>query len=154
MKKHLFVVISVLFLSSGVLAQDRHIPRFEVGVILGEPLGISAKWWHSPVRAWDLAAAWSFTEDGLFEIHSDYLFHLIYPGLDSGELPIYTGLGVSLRIGNEWFIGPRLPVGVEYIFERLPFAAFAEVVPQWQLLPDYKFVLSGGIGFRLALGKV
>ncbi|MFP4417637.1 MAG: hypothetical protein ACLFSB_10240 [Chitinispirillaceae bacterium] len=154
MKKLLMSIFIFLTMSLSIDAQDRNVPLFEFGVLLGEPLGLSAKWWHSTVRAWDFAAAWSFTEDGLFEVHTDYLFHIIYPAIDAGELPIYTGLGFALRIGNEWFMGPRIPVGVEYIFERLPLAVFGEVVPQYQLLPDNTFVLSGGVGFRIALGQV
>ncbi len=149
------IVVTMLLISPlNSVAQDRSVPAFELGVLLGEPLGLSAKWWHSSIRAWDFGAAWSFTEDGIFEVYTDYLFHIIYPAVESGELPIYLGPGAALRIGDDWYIGPRLAVGIEYVFERLPLSFFGQVVPQYQLIPDNKFVLGGGVGIRLALGSV
>lgn len=37
-------------------------PVFEIGALLGEPIGLSMKFWHSTLTATDVAAAWSFTE--------------------------------------------------------------------------------------------
>ena len=44
-----------------------------VGVILGEPTGISLKAWTSDKHAVDAAVAWSFSENDSFQFHADYL---------------------------------------------------------------------------------
>ncbi|NLD99270.1 MAG: hypothetical protein GX640_05300, partial [Fibrobacter sp.] len=124
--------------------------------VLGEPTGLSAKFWHGTITATDLAAAWSFSENGLFELHIDFLLHPFNLRVfgAGGNIPLFIGPGFSARIGDEWFLGIRLPVGIEYIFNSVPFTVFAEVAPQWQFIPDDKFVLSGGAGIRIKFGSV
>lgn len=131
-------------------------PRFEIGVLLGEPVGISAKFWHGTITATDVAAAWSFTENGLFEMYIDFLIHPFNLRIfgSGGNFPVYIGAGFAARVGNEWFLGGRVPIGVEYIFNAVPFTLFAEVAPQWQFVPNDKFVLSGGAGIRIKFGSV
>jgi hypothetical protein len=129
-------------------------PRFEIGVLLGEPIGVSAKFWHGTITATDLAVAWSFTENGLFEFHFDYLIHPLNLRIMSGNSPVYIGAGLAGRVGNKWFFGARIPVGVEYIFSVLPISLFGELVPQWQFIPDNTFVFGGGAGIRLKFGSI
>ncbi len=144
-------MVSFLSLSN---AQFGTVPQYELGVVLGEPLGISGKVWLSQHTALDGAVAWSFTENGLFSVYADYLIHPYFFEFESATLPIYFGVGPEVRIGNDWFIGGRLPIGAEYIFDFLPVSFFGEIAPQWQLIPDNKFVLSGGVGVRLTFGTV
>src|SRR5690625_1978245 len=47
----------------------------ELGFIVGEPTGISAKFWTSDRAAFDLGFAWSFSVQGSMHIHSHYLSH-------------------------------------------------------------------------------
>lgn len=152
MNKHL-LTFAVLFILAGLpSAQER--PKFEIGALLGEPVGISAKYWYGRRTALDGAAAWSFTEDGVFAVHADYLIHPLTLDYENGTLPLYIGAGPAVRIGDDWFIGGRLPIGAQYLFENVPVSIFGEVAPQWQLLPDNRFVLSGGLGVRLTFGSV
>jgi len=152
MKKIAIFIFSLFSLLAVSQAQD--IPRYELGVILGEPLGISGKWWHNRQSASDIAAAWSFTENGVVEIHSDYLFHWLYPHVNVGDLPLYFGIGLSVRIGNEAFFGARVPLGIEYIIPYLPLSVFAEFAPIWHVLPEVTIVVSGGAGIRLTMSRL
>lgn len=158
--KYFTIALLVFILQSDVEAQDTVLiaptPRFEIGVLLGEPIGVSAKFWHGTITATDLAAAWSFTENGLFELHFDFLIHPLNLRIFGmgGNSPVYTGAGLAARVGNEWFFGARVPIGVEYIFSALPITLFGEIVPQWQFIPDDTFVFGGGAGIRLKFGSV
>lgn len=159
MKK--WAVLFALLTTVLVQAQEdtlimRETPRFEIGALLGEPLGVSAKFWHGTITATDLAAAWSFTEDGVFELHLDFLVHPFNLRVFTGgnNFPFYIGPGFAARVGDDWFLGLRLPIGVEYLFNALPVSIFGEVAPQWQFVPDDKFVLGGGLGVRLTFGSV
>ena len=154
MKRILSISLLLFTLTTDMYAQAADIPLFEIGLLLGEPLGVSAKYWYGERSAIDAAVAWSFTEEGIFEVHADYLLHPLLRTLENGTLPVYIGLGPALRIGEDWFLGGRLPIGVQYLFETFPLSIFGEIAPQWQLLPDNEFVLSGGIGIRLAFGSV
>jgi len=50
----------------------------EVGVVIGEPSGLSAKYWVSKGSAFDLGVGWSFADEGRFDIYGDYLYHPYY----------------------------------------------------------------------------
>ncbi len=141
------VLVLVTVIVSQLFSQE--IPRFEAGVILGEPIGLSAKLWLDRRSAIDAAVAWSFVDEGRFEIHGDYLFHFLYPDIP-GELPVYFGLGAAVYIRDESFVGARLPIGVSYLFENAPLSAFLEAAPLVEFHPGAEFGFSGGIGLRLA----
>jgi len=44
--------------------------------------------------------------------------------------------------------GIRIPVGIEYLFEKVSLGAFLELVPVLELTSDTDFDLEGGIGIR------
>jgi len=63
---------------------------FGLGVILGEPTGLSAKVFQGNNRAFALGAAWSFGNEASLHLHADYLIHRFdLISVDSGRLPVY-----------------------------------------------------------------
>jgi hypothetical protein len=154
--KRLFCII--LLLPAMISAQKTShenvigVPRFETGIILGEPLGISAKWWHTRFTAADAAAAFSFQDGGKFEAYVDYLFHPVH--LMRNRLPMYFGLGLAFRVGEDSFIGARTPIGVEYFLPGMPLSLFAELGPVWEFSPRSHVNGTGGIGMRFTFGKL
>lgn len=128
------------------------IPDFEMGVIIGEPLGVTLKWWNSRRSAFDIAAAWSFTENGIFEIYANYLFHYLF--LKNDLMPLYVGIGGSFRIDGDSFIGARFPLGVEYFVPGLPLSLYAEAGPIWQFAPRNEAIGMGGVGIRVTFGTL
>jgi hypothetical protein len=133
------------------------VERLGVGVILGEPTGLSMKYWLNDTNAIDGAAAWSFSDRTSFQLHGDYLWHdydLIDPaGLD-GRLPVYYGVGARLRFhehrrnSNRTVFGIRVPVGISYLFADAPFDLFGEIVPILDVAPDTRVRLNGAVGAR------
>jgi hypothetical protein len=133
-----------------------------VGAIVGEPTGISAKKWISGTRAVDMAAAWSFSGTDSFQFHGDYLFHdfsLIRPEGMKGRLPVYTGIGMRLKLkdsngdsngrnAHDNVVGVRVPLGVTYLFENAPVDLFTEIVPIMEVAPDTDFDISAAFGAR------
>lgn len=63
--------LTVLASAAGARAAE----GFGIGLILGEPTGLSIKKWIGPERAIDAAAAWSLAEHERFQFHADYLVH-------------------------------------------------------------------------------
>lgn len=146
-----FVVLLTILGTMGVAAQDRGLG---VGLILGEPTGLSAKLWLSGGTAVDAAAAWSFRDSGALHIHADYLFHKFdLLDLPEGRLPFYVGLGGRIKLETETRIGVRLAVGADYLFESVPLDVFLEIVPLLDLVPATEFGFNGAIGVRYFLSK-
>jgi hypothetical protein len=154
MKKYIILAISVLFISVSLHSQDN---GFGIGIMVGEPSGLSAKKWLNNLNAIDAGVGWSFTENGSIHLHADYLYHnydLIH--ISDSKVPLYFGIGGRLKfkgdeksVGNS--IGVRVPVGVAYQFSRAPFDVFLEIVPILDISPDARFTFNSAIGVRYYL---
>ncbi len=122
----------------------------ELGILLGEPTGLSWKYWTTGNAAIDLGVAWSFGDGGNFHLHGDYLFHNFdFFEVDSGSLPIYVGIGGRVRLeDDDSRVGLRVAIGLEYILESNPFSFFFEVAPIVDFLPETEADVNGGIGVR------
>ncbi len=157
MKCKMVVAILVGLLSASAFAQD----KLGLGLILGEPTGLSVKYWLDDKSAIDGAAAWSFWDEDGFQLHADYLWHnfeWLQSAVDSGKLPVYFGGGVRLKFqedngrhdddDGDTVFGIRAPVGISYLFEDKPFDVFAEIAPILDLAPDVELSLSLAVGLR------
>jgi len=125
--------------------------RFGAGLILGEPIGASLKYWLSDKIAIDGAVAWSFWHEDNFEFHADVLFHEFdWIPVSRGRLPFYFGGGVRVKLqdNDDDRFGIRGPVGVSYQFEELPLDIFVEVGPVIDFTPKTRGGVTGGIGAR------
>jgi len=152
-KKHVCSwIVAAILLSAPVasLAQG----SFGIGIIVGEPTGVSAKIWLSQRSAIDLAAAWSFADETALHIHGDYVTHFFdLLSVSKGSLPLYAGVGARVKFGeNDDYIGIRIPVGLAYLFEGVPLDVFLEVVPLLDVAPDTEFTLNAAIGVRYFFG--
>jgi hypothetical protein len=123
---------------------------FELGILLGEPTGLSAKIWTAWNGAFDFGAAWSFRDDGHFHLHADYLFHNFgIFDVDSGDLPLYFGIGGRVLLKeSDSRVGLRVVVGVEYVFDAHPFSLFFEIAPIVDIAPETEADVNGGLGAR------
>jgi hypothetical protein len=122
-----------------------------LGIILGEPAGISLKMWISGRSAIDASLAWSFYS-GAYHSHADYLWHnfmLFKLDEGKGKLPLYMGVGGRIKVsGKELLMGVRVPIGLVYIFPGDRFDIFIEAVPVLNLIPGTGFDLNAGAGVR------
>jgi len=123
---------------------------FGVGVILGEPTGLSFKQWVGDHTAIDAAAAWSFGDESAFHVHLDYLIHTEgRADPDIGRVFFYFGIGGRLRAEeDEGRIGARIPVGLDYEFDGSPIEVFFEIAPILDLTPETELRVNGGFGVR------
>ena len=145
-KTALATLIFVFLLCGSGFAQDR---GFGLGVILGEPTGINFKAWTGYKTAFVGAAAWSFGHQDSLHVHLDYLVHNFrLLDLDDVELPVYYGIGVRLKTGNDVRFGVRIPLGINYMFEKAPLDIFVEFAPIFDLTPKTDLYFNGGFGIR------
>jgi hypothetical protein len=143
--RKLFPIMMFTLLPFVIRAQDNGIG---IGMMIGEPTGISAKLWTGEKTALDAGVAWSFVGSGYMRIHSDLLWHNYILDVDQGKLPVYYGIGAKLLLASELGVGIRVPVGLVYLFESAPVDMFAELVPGLDLLPGTGFGMDAAIGVR------
>lgn len=162
--KRTFLVPLVLVLAAAALsaapapaakkqANGIHPGLFELGVYLGQPSGISAKYWINGKNSIDGVAAWNFgaAGSGNLVIAADYLFNFInMVTIEKETFPLYVGAGaiMSIDMGGGISLGARVPLGAFYIFRDFPLEISLEIVPGLYLFPATSFLAMGGIGVR------
>jgi hypothetical protein len=120
-----------------------------LGVIVGEPTGVSFKYWTGSTTAFDAALAWSFVDEGAFHIHGDYLFHnMRLITIPDGLLPFYYGIGARIKTAHDTKLGVRVPFGLAYLFHNAPVDIFLEIVPILDLTPKTDFGINAALGAR------
>jgi hypothetical protein len=144
-------------------AQPAEKGRLGLGIILGEPTGVSAKLFLGArsATAVDVAAGSAVVNGGL-QVHADYLWHpLVLTQEEKFALPLYLGPGVRFlddqrgRDANDYHLGLRLVVGLAFDFTTVPLDVFVEIAG----VGDYIFSndsqqrgfglgLNGGAGVR------
>lgn len=104
-----------------------------VGLILGEPTGITAKLYLKDDQAIQAAVGFAFFGGGL-QAHADYVFHpFILQQRASFVLPFYVGPGVRLisyddgRDDRSFAVGLRAVAGLLFDFKEIPLDVFVEV---------------------------
>jgi hypothetical protein len=125
-----------------------------VGIILGEPTGITAKLYLKDDQAIQAAVGSAFIGGGL-QLHGDYVFHpYILQSRPSFVLPVYVGPGLRLidytngRDGSSFAIGARAVGGLLFDFKDVPLDAFVEIAG----VLEYEFQDGAGFGLRLNAG--
>ncbi len=132
---------------------------FGLGLIIGEPTGVSAKYYLSDDTALDFAAGGAVIGRGI-QVHADYLWHpWILEEQDSFALPLYVGPGLRVLRrdsggGDEdhMRIGIRAVLGILFDFRTVPLDVFVEVagVADYRTLDDshFGFDINAGAGVR------
>lgn len=142
------IVLTILALTSlDSIAQTKG--EKGIGLMIGDPTGVTFKSWTSSKTAFDLGAAWSLEGTGGISIHGDHLWHSWFD-VNQGNFAFYYGIGARARfIENEdSSIGVRIPLGVNYLFEEAPLDLFVEIAPIVDLIPDTDANGDGAIGIR------
>ena len=122
-----------------------------LGILIGEPTGVSFKHWVSRKNAFDAGLAWSFAGSGDdIHIHADYLWHTPLRSRDPAvrRTNFYIGVGGRVRFENDSRFGARVPFGLEHFIKDAPLDIFIEVAPILDLAPATELSANGGIGLR------
>jgi hypothetical protein len=132
-------------------------PRgFGVGVILGDPTGISAGWRPDPASLIDGALAWSIPNNS-FEAHADYQHTLIEirdPNAESIAFPVAVGGGLKFasqtsRGNTTPIFGVRVPVMMSVVPDTVPIDGFLEIAPVLELYPGTRLTADASLGARV-----
>lgn len=128
-----------------------------IGVILGDPTGISLALRTTDRQALTGAVAWSFRGNTSLHLHGDYIFLRdlsddvkgdLQKGLKAVRPFLHYGIGARIKDEIENKISVRFPLGLTGRFNRAPFDIFVEIVPLLDLTPATEFDLNAAIGAR------
>ena len=148
MKKFTLLSISILILTgSNIYSQQK---GFGVGIIVGEPTGISAKYWTSSINAFDFGLGYSFTSsNSVLDFYSDYVFHSSDLIKAEENFVVYYGPGARLKIQKDnTRLGLRGVIGIIWPPQNTPIDLFVELAPILDIIPETKFDFAGGVGAR------
>lgn len=146
--KKLLIIVSLFIITMNLSSQDK---GTGLGIIVGEPTGISLKSWISSNTAFDAGLAWSFIDDGSIHLHADYLIH--FNTFNNSRIPLYVGIGGRIKFKNNKKIndnrfGVRVPIGVAVFINNAPIDVFLELVPVLDLSPKTTLTFNGALGVR------
>lgn len=146
-------------------AQGPRGKEFGFGIILGDPLGLTGKYWVSNENAmvFDFGASYF----GSPRIQFDYVWHLDV--FKSQIVKLYAGPGLGLGFGRPgysvWYIdnrgrerwyyrdsglgvAVRVMVGVNIIPRATPLEIFLELGPNIGIVPGFGAALDAAVGIR------
>ena len=120
-----------------------------IGFILVNPTGLSFKFLDNGSTYFNGALSWSFKGNSRLYLHIDYILkRFSRVKVDRGAyFDPYFGIGVRLDTEKDTF-GARLPLGISYNFEDVPFDTFMELTPALDLIPETDFDLGLALGIR------
>lgn len=153
------IALCLLLAVQGSYAQER---TFGLGVIIGEPTGISAKLWTSNYTAFDFGLGWSMGGDrigkygGYYDggsrvhFHMDYLWHSFEAIHSTDRFPLYYGVGGRINTGAGYnsSLAVRGVLGIAWMPRETPIDVFLEVAPSLQFTSSTGFGIDAGIGAR------
>lgn len=161
MKKNLLfglVLGLVIILAKPISAQDH---GFGLGLILGEPTGVSAKLWTSKINAFDfglgvslggdrISHKYNYDNSGRIHFHMDYLWHSFNAISSTERFPLYYGIGGRFNTGGGYdgSFGVRGVFGIAWFPHATPIDVFLELVPVLQITPATGFGIDAGLGIR------
>lgn len=147
--KHLYCTIIALCLFFAVQESFGQERTFGLGVIVGEPTGLSAKLWTSNSTAFDFGLGWS-NGGNQVDFHMGYLWHAWNALRSTERFPLYYGVGGRIITGaaHDASVGVRGVVGIAWMPRGTPIDVFLEVAPSLQLTPNSAFSVTAGFGAR------
>lgn len=151
--------VATAFAPGSASAQPAEKGVLGAGLIVGEPTGVSGKYYLADDRAIDLAIGGAIVGRGI-QVHGDFLWHpWVLDQQPSFALPLYLGVGGRILNHNAGGgddedhvrIGVRAPVGILFDFTRVPLDVFGEVagILDYRTQGDHVGIdINAGIGAR------
>jgi len=160
MKYYLAIALCLFLTVQTSFAQER---KFGLGIILGEPTGVSSKLWISGNTAFDFGLGWSVGGDRIgnkyegnydggsrVHFHMDYLWHSFDVISSTERFPLYYGIGGRINTGAGYNSSSavRGVFGIAWMPHETPIDVFLELVPSLQFTSSTGFAIDAGIGAR------
>lgn len=123
---------------------------FGLGIELGAPTGVTAKYWVGNGTAFDF-------NFGVMDRSLDLMIDLLIHGQGNRNLSPYIGMGLVGQMTDHYYwhedhwksnLGVRVPFGLEISPDNTSIGIFLEIAPGVFIVPDVSGFLQGDIGCR------
>ncbi len=153
MKKVLVLAAAIALVCVPLKSQDRGLG---IGVIVGDPTGISMKIWTTQSNALQFALAWSTHDPFLgtrVSVSGDYLWHSFNAIRSDERFPVFYGVGGVIASGGGFqsALGVRGVIGIDWLSRKAPIDVFIQAVPVLVLSPSTDVEIGAGVGIRFFL---
>jgi hypothetical protein len=147
-----FLRAALLMLTVASAAHAAAPGPFGLGISLIDPTGISANYYYDKQTSFAAALGWGSKH---LRLNLDHLWSrrdIIV--IDRTPIDLYFGLGARYfqhekRNGDDDSeIGIRFPVGVSYIFRKVPIQLYGELGPALVIVDESAFIIDIAIGGR------
>ncbi len=151
-----FIIVFCFLTHTSANAYGPKEKRFGLGIVAGDPTGITGKGYLSNRLAVDAHVGWSLIEES-FSIIGDVTYDFLQlpvQGSTNVKIPFYVGVGGKIGVDQagkndgKTLFGIRVPIGLAFQWENHPIEVFIEIAPGIELIPETEFDLTGGIGAR------
>ena len=147
------VAATVLMTASAALPADSAAQDsgFGLGLVVGDPTGVSLKGFLSDRIALDGAVGFGFLGGDHLYAHADFLWNQPLRQFERASMLLHFGVGpkLGLALGDDaLWLGARAPVGLTFGFERVPVDVFVEVAAGLWIVPATDFDLDAAAGAR------
>jgi hypothetical protein len=131
----ILVGLAAVVVAPAVQAEERSADKgvLGLGLIVGEPTGVCAKYYLADDTAIDAAVGGAIIGRGI-QVHADYLWHpWLLEQKETFVMPAYVGVGARLlnqtggQNDDHVALGVRVPVGIMFDFTKIPLDVFVEV---------------------------
>ena len=161
-KLFILAIVLVFSLTAQAQAQSPQGRDFGFGITLGDPTGITGKFWTGGVNAFAISVGSSYY--GNIRLTGDYLWH--FNAFNSKVVNLYAGPGLVLGFGhgNEWFykrdddkfwdrdddigVAGRAIFGINVVPRRTPLEFFLEVGVLVGVIPGFGTHGEAALGVR------
>ncbi len=148
----ILTIICLFFMTVSVAHGEDH----ALGVILGDPSGLSGKMKYDGRHSIDGALAYSSGRHSGLQFHADYLWDRARSwGTTHGPIDMYYGLGGRLISYNDEdhkaqvSVGPRGSLGLDFNINNPNIEFFGELAVVLEVVPSMTADIDAGIGARI-----
>lgn len=165
----LVLIVGLLLLTPATAEAQAHgNGPWGIGIVLGDPSAITAKYIADQKVAYDMGLSFSF--DRWIFLYGDWLWHVpgalghandfvarTTPYIGAGGLFVISNRNAYDRRRDRYFetsanstiaIGARFPLGLEWKPASVPLGVFVEIVPGMTIIPATMGFVQAGIGAR------
>jgi hypothetical protein len=177
MKRTLLTAVAAVALLTAIAGSARATEvgygrKFGLGIVLGDPTGLSAKWWIASTNALDFGLGfygYGFSDNCYIDgagrqvcnrfgynagtFNMDYLWQSNIVR-STAQLDWHVGVGgrawwVGNCVGDCFAAGARAPIGLDLMFNNPSFIeVFFEIAFVFYVVPGFDFGPEGGLGIR------
>ncbi len=159
----LFLITSAVLAGAPAFTDVAHADdRFGIGLIVGDPTGPTGKHHFQGRPAFiDWAVGFPLLDGRGVYGHTDFLWQPTLRAFDRARMDLYFGVGPKFYVyggdiddndvdndSSSFWLGARAPVGLDFMFNRVPIEVFAEVAAGLWIIEDVVFDLDVAAGCR------